>query len=425
MHGRIIKTFALRPAGDWWKWRSPPTALCGIQGSSFVTAQLQGPSRFDRILRKGSSYLDTRFLSTLITSEMSLLGFADEILLQISSNLTSHELYQLSLSCRALSRVAFETLSRSIRLDYAYRDDRSVWKLNGFISQLKRRSGSAVSGITTAHLAWPNSSVQLRRRMLHILSILTNAQTLHLKEHFGPLHGLYIRNDTARELEENLYDVFIRSRSASSVRSLKIADTRISAHDILKLLSLKQLEHLSIDGFNNPMAVIPDGEIRYSQLESLAISTSTKPTGRHTDLLLGRTPGLKKFTWNFDFREVLNEEKFRQILSPAAISKALSPLRQTLVELDISMGRTWFRNDETVFNLSDFLVLKVLRIHDRVLFSSESGIGVVASPSLDLRLSRRLPPNLENLDVSIELELKSSVIFRGEMNFLTLLSCFR
>jgi hypothetical protein len=339
---------------------------------------------------------------------MSLLGFADEILLQISSNLTSHELYQLSLSCRALSRIAFETLSRSIKLDYAYRDARSVWKLNEFISQLKCRSGGAVSGITTAHLAWPNSSVQLRRRMLHILSILSNIQTLHLKEHFGPLQGLYIRNDTARELEENLYDVFIRSRAAASVRSLKIADTRISVHNILELLSLKQLEHLSIDGFNNPMAIISGGEIHYSQLESLAISTSTKPTGRHIDLLLERTPSLKKFTWNFDFRWVLKEERFRQTLSPAAISKALRPLRQTLVELDISMGRTWFRNDETVFNLSNFLVLGVLRIHDRVLFSSGSGIGV-ASPSLDLRLSWRLPPNLEKLHVSIELELKFTV----------------
>ena len=110
----------------------------------------------------------------------------DEILLQICKTLTSQELYQLSLSCRALSRVAFEVLTRAIRLDYACRDDRSVSQINEIITKLKRRSSGFLSDITIAHLSWPIGS-ELRRRMLHLLSILPNIQTLHLTENFGSL----------------------------------------------------------------------------------------------------------------------------------------------------------------------------------------------------------------------------------------------
>ncbi len=74
---------------------------------------------------------------------MSLLNLAGEFLLLIYLSLTSHEHYRLLLSCPAFSRIAFEILSRSVRLDYAYCDDLSVWKLIEFISQLKRRSAAA------------------------------------------------------------------------------------------------------------------------------------------------------------------------------------------------------------------------------------------------------------------------------------------
>jgi hypothetical protein len=40
----------------------------------------------------------SKFYDNLIIANMMLLDFADEILLQISSNLTSHELVQLPLS---------------------------------------------------------------------------------------------------------------------------------------------------------------------------------------------------------------------------------------------------------------------------------------------------------------------------------------
>jgi hypothetical protein len=58
----------------------------------------------------------SKFYDNLIIANMMLLDFADEILLQICSNLTSHELVQLPLSCQALSRVAFDIYQARIRL---------------------------------------------------------------------------------------------------------------------------------------------------------------------------------------------------------------------------------------------------------------------------------------------------------------------
>jgi hypothetical protein len=320
----------------------------------------------------------------------------DEILLQICSSLTSHELYQLSLSCRALSRVAFEVLSRAIKLDYAYRDDGSLSHLNGFITKLERRSGGFLSDIKIAHLSWPIDS-ELRRRMHHILSVLPNIQTLNLKEHFGSLRGFFIGSGG---LDENLYDILLQIPSASTLRSLTISDTRITAHDILKLFAMKQLEHLSVDGFNYAMGIEPGEEVPHSQLQSLTISTSANPTGRHIDIILARTPKLRKFTWNFDLSSTLNQEAIRRALSPAAMGEALSPLRSSLEELYISMAPSRFRNDSTSLNLSTFLKLRILKVHEEVLFPSYNELGyVVFCHGLEAQLCERLPPNLEMLEV--------------------------
>ncbi|PMD57236.1 uncharacterized protein K444DRAFT_49624 [Hyaloscypha bicolor E] len=287
----------------------------------------------------------------------------DEILLQICSSLTSHELYQLSLSCRALSRVAFEVFSRAIKLDYAYRDDGSLSHLNGFITKLERRSGGFLSGINIAHLSWPIGS-ELRRRMHYILSILPNIQTLNLKEHFGSLRGFFIGSGG---LDENL----------------------ITAHDILKLFAMKQLEHLSLDGFNYAMGIEPGEEVPHSQLQSLTISTSANPTGRHIDIILARTPKLRKFTWNFDLSSTLNQEAIRRALSPAAMGEALSPLRSSLEELYISMAPSRFRSDSTSLNLSNFLKLRILKVHEEVLFPSYNELGyVVFCRGLEAQLYR-------------------------------------
>ena len=213
----------------------------------------------------------------------------DEILLQICSSLTSHELYQLSLSCRALSRVAFEVLSRAIKLDYAYRDDGSLSHLNGFITKLERRSSGFLSDISIAHLSWPIGS-ELRRRMHHILSVLPNIQTLNLKEQFGSLRGFFIGSGDLVGLDENLYNMLLQIPSASTLRSLTISDTRITAHDILKLFAMKQLEHLSLNGFNYAMGIEPGEEVPHSQLQSLTISTWRTPLVAISTLYLHEPP---------------------------------------------------------------------------------------------------------------------------------------
>lgn len=322
-----------------------------------------------------------------------------EILLEICTNLTSHELYQLSLSCRVLSQVASEVLSRALRLDYAYHDDRSLSQVNKIITKLKSRSGDYLADINIARVSWPVSS-ELGRRLHHLLSILPNLQTLHLKEHFGSLQGFFIRSGMLPGIEENLYDFLVQIPSASTIRSLTISHSRISAHDILKLFAMRQLEHLSIDSFNYSMGIEPGEDVPHSQLESLSISTSAKPAGRHIDILLARTPKLKKFSWAFDLSSILNQEVFRKALSPAAISTTLGPISSTLEELHISMASTQFRNDATSFNLCNFSKLRTLTIHEEVLFPSYNELSyVVFCHGLETQLCERLPENLEMLEV--------------------------
>jgi hypothetical protein len=327
--------------------------------------------------------------------KMSLHNFPTEILLQICTHLTGHELTQLSLTNRALTPIAFSILSRALRLNYAYRDDRSVSQLHSITTKLKHRSNGYLSDITIAHLSWPICS-ELRRRMLHLLSLLPNLQTLNLKEHFGSLQGFFILDETG-EKGEDLYEFLVRMKSASTIRSLKIEDTRISAHDVLKLCEMKRLEHLSIEGFNYPMGTEPTYSIS-SNLESLAISSSANPTGRHVDLILTRMKKLKKFVWRFDLSSILNEEEFQKALSPAAISRALKPLRETLRELDISLVKPLgFRNDGAGLDLEGFDELRVLKVHEELLFPSHEG----ACHGSDKQLLERLPRVLEVLEVSL------------------------
>ncbi|KAE9378256.1 hypothetical protein N431DRAFT_366681, partial [Stipitochalara longipes BDJ] len=334
-----------------------------------------------------------------ILKKTFLYNFPDEILLKICFHLTSDELYQLSLSCQALSRIGCEILSRALRLDYAYHDDRKLSQVNEIVNKLKRRSGGFLSDITIAYLTWPVSS-QLCRRMHHILSLLPNIKTLHLKEQFDSLRGYFVQTEMLEGMDANLFDVLLHSPSASTIRSLTISDTRISSHDILKLFAMKQLEYLSIDGFNYPMGIEPGEDVPHSQLESLSISTTAKPTGRHIDILLARIPKLKIFSWKFDFSSVSTQEQFKQVCSPAAISTALNPLSSTLEELQISMAPTKFRNDGTGLCLSSFNKLRRLEVHEEVFFPSCNELSYLAfCHGLGAQLWDRLPRNLETLEI--------------------------
>jgi hypothetical protein len=164
---------------------------------------------------------------------------------------------------------------------------------------------------------------------------------------------------------------------------------------------MKQLEHLSIEGFNYPMGIKPGDEIPHANLESLSISTTARPTGRHVDIILARTPHLKRFSWNFDLSSILTQEQFKQVCSPAAMSAALRPLSSTLEELRISMAATKFRNDGTRLDVSRFEKLRRLQIHGEVLFPSPHGLSYEAfCGGLGAQLWDRLPRSLETLEVS-------------------------
>jgi hypothetical protein len=198
--------------------------------------------------------------------------------------------------------------------------------------------------------------------MMKILSLLPNLKTLHLKEHFGSLRGVYLPSQNPGKIDEDLYNFLLRTPSASSIRSLKIEDSRISAHDILIIFKLENLEHLSVEGLNCPMGTEPTFSV-HSNLETLSISSSANPTGRHIDLILARVPKLKKFVWKFDVSSILNPEEFRKSLDVGQISVAIRPLRPTLEELSIEvLGMEGGGNFGTGLDVEGFENLRYLRV---------------------------------------------------------------
>jgi hypothetical protein len=237
--------------------------------------------------------------------------------------------------------------------------------------------------------------------MIKILSLLPNLKTLHLKEHFAPLQAVYLPSQYKGNVEEDRYDFLLRSPSASSIRSLKIEDSRITAHDILIIFELEKLEHLSIEGFKDPIGIEPTFSV-HSNLKSLSISSSANPMGRHIDLILARVPKLKKFVWKFDVSPYFNLNELRTSLDVDKISAAVRPLRYTLEELSIEMLR--IEEGETFgtgLDFEGFEKLRYLRVSEEFIFGSYKKIddrdfGRV----LEEKLLKKLPRGLERLEVS-------------------------
>jgi hypothetical protein len=332
---------------------------------------------------------------------MLLPNLPTEILLQILSHLTSHELAQLCLSNRAFSHVTFSIFSRAIRLDYAYRDDRSLLQLKAVINKIKHHFVDYLSNITIAHFSWLFSSA-LRHQMMKILSLLPNLKTLHLKEHFGSLRGVYLPSQNPGKINEDLYSSLLRSPFTSSIQSLKIDDSRISAHVILIIFKQEKLEHLSVEGLKCPIGTEPTFSL-HSNLESLSISISANPTGRHIDLILARVPKLKKFVWKFDVSSILNLEEFRKSLDVGMISVAIKPLRCTLEELSIEvLGIEGGGNFGTGLDVEGFENLRYLKVSEEVIFVSYKEMDDRYSERalLEKKLLEKLPRALERLEGS-------------------------
>jgi hypothetical protein len=237
--------------------------------------------------------------------------------------------------------------------------------------------------------------------MMKILSLLPNVKTLHLKEHVASWQGVYLPSQYRGEMDENIYNFLLRSPSVSSIRSLKIEDSRITAHDILIIFELEKLGHLSIEGFKDPIGIEPTFSI-HSNLKSLSISSSANPMGRHIDLILARVPKLKKFVWKFDVSPYFNLNELRTSLDVDKISAAVRPLRYTLEELSIEMLR--IEGGETFgtgLDFEGFEKLSYLRVSEEFIFGSyrkidDRDFGRV----LEERLLKKLPRGVERLEVS-------------------------
>jgi len=125
------------------------------------------------------------------------------------------------------------------------------------------------------------------------------------------------------------------------------------------------------------------------------------PVGPFVKSLLSGHQCLKKFTWGIDSRRITEQ------LSPAAIAAALEPLRSTVEELHLSISSEYFTyagNDGTQMDFSSFSRLKVLRIHDSLVFSSDPILQQAGSGHcFDINLYQRLPSSLENLYVLFDL----------------------
>jgi hypothetical protein len=202
------------------------------------------------------------------------------------------------------------------------------------INKFKHYSVDYLSSITIAHLSSPLRPLSPNNE--YSISIAESNDTASLNEHLGSLRGIYLSRQNPGKIDEDLHNFLLRSPSASFIRSLTIEDSRISAHDILINSGLQKLEHLSVEGFKCPIGTEPTFSV-HSNLESLSISSSANPTGRHIDLILAGVATMKNFAWKIDVSSILNPEEFRKSLDAGKISVAIRPLRCTPEDLSIEM----------------------------------------------------------------------------------------
>lgn len=347
---------------------------------------------------------------------MQLIDFPEEILLKIisdSSILSIKDLLSLSLCGRRLGYLALPQIYTSISVI----DNIST-------SNINQRLKSLNNILTTCpqRRPWLNTAL-FSRTGENVVEVgqpwLTQAKMFGILTQLPALRSLGIGENIQKSF---LVDAVVPlgpaklllqyTSSFQYLRRLTLDDFMITTTDIAEFMAWPNLLHLTVVNF---IMLYSEETLSPSQKSIVAPKSNLQTLefrGCHHNPFVHTTLMSNLLQNQTGLRTLVVESKgyFR---SPAAIQTCLSPIRDTLVKLELtiiplpetSRTATVVHNDGSILDLSDFKVLRKVVVEDHLLFAwpqdqGQRGQKWTSYHTVDTGLPRRLPSSLESLTVS-------------------------
>jgi hypothetical protein len=349
---------------------------------------------------------------------MSIIKLSDELLLQIftlgkgPTPFNTQDICSIILTCRRFYRVALhDVLYREIEF---WRGDAA--RFTRFLHTITVHPEHA-SSVRDAFFTWSRRDAKAWELAFDIIPRLSSMHTLALQVDNDDAYAYDSDSDSVVIIDINDHDPpepdghlsfsdFLLQCVHLPIRTLRVVDHKISTGDIENFSAIRTLEHLRIFYFdsdvsdmmglvvprNAPPSTIIKLEFCLSKLPPTEIAGSVPSMLKHY-------PHLQDLTWEFtddciDF-------------CPIDFIRALLPIKATLVKLSLLLDTVTMMENHRL-NLSQFTALKVLRVHERLIFDISHQDTERPMSSLEkqavkhdrLGLSQRLPATLEQLEVS-------------------------
>ena len=303
-------------------------------------------------------------------------------------------LHALTLVSRDFNRISLRYLVRHIDFTIRKPDYSSSRSFELFTRSLHENEKIA-SYVQTVKLQWSTGAritKEDRRTQAQandLLKKLPNVRTLALKV-LGPLPMAFDHE-------------FLDANPLPLLQELNVWDFNTTATHIAKYIVTTPVQRMNVGCLNvhTPLGrkVTDISPSHISKLSNLRLGNFHLPISTLSDLL-GLTEALKVLTCVIPRDEEPRtgplRTSMRWALSPAAVARALEPVKDTLVELSLGdhMLTSWPSHDNSRMDLSDFIALRRLSIASSCVFP-------LPTPERKERegLWRLLPRGIENINV--------------------------
>jgi hypothetical protein len=245
-----------------------------------------------------------------------------------------------------------------------------------------------------ARFEWIEHSIVTWHAIFDLCARLPTLRTLSLCVHFHHPHSLSVARFIRKDLT---YAKLLAAYPTLSCTSIDVHDARITIQDVASFCALPRLEHFKVIGLcsytstnSNPF---PDVDSCVTPVKRLEFVRSTDmPQGAALQGFFKKHSSLQELSWKV--------ECWKGSWDPSATLTNLLPLCSTLVKLRLSIrggyGGYTDRRVSGVMDFTQFTALKVLEVHDHILFPRSR-----VKPAVPYNFPQKLPESLEELQVSI------------------------
>lgn len=347
---------------------------------------------------------------------MILTDFPDEILVQIFSDsiLNTADLHSLSLCSRRLSYLVIPCIYRNIDIlddENLASDIETRLSLFSLTLATHPQRGTSIQAATftkksTSDVDLPRPiQAKMYEWLNHDQQFCSDNDLEKIRKTWHPSPSACWYGYSSYEEEVDNEDggsdaeTTYSSDSVQSLRCSPIDSFLTTTPDIDGLLTLSSLTKLTVIGF---VTRLSESSISSkSNIEVLEFRQAKfHPTGLDMENFLKTQTKLRRLTI----------ETFASQTSPKDLSWCLFPLRNTLVELELTIvmresdrDRRYHSHDVNVLDLSKFKALKRVELWDDLLLSGDEYKGV--TQYFRPTLAQRLPASLSSLTVSCSLFL--------------------